>query len=97
MIDIMQKLWDAPDVNNIAPAVPEVVVTTNESGQCVAVTRQNEDGQIVKVIWAAPTPPTNIDSELREAARAVVEQWLTPSEITDDEWARQIDRLRKAL
>lgn len=35
--------------------------------------------------------------ELREAARAVVEQWLTPSEITDDEWSKQLDRLRKAL
>jgi hypothetical protein len=29
----------------------EVVVTTNATGDCLAVTRQNEDGKILSVIW----------------------------------------------
>lgn len=29
----------------------EVVVTTNESGECVLVSRQDEDHKILKVIW----------------------------------------------
>lgn len=42
-----------------APVSPagEVAVTTDEDGRCVAVTRQNEEGQILSVIWEAePTP-----------------------------------------
>lgn len=31
----------------------DVVVTTDESGKCVAVTRQDEDGKILSVIWEA--------------------------------------------
>lgn len=30
-----------------------VTVTTNKEGVCVAVTRQDEEGRILKVIWAA--------------------------------------------
>jgi len=37
----------------------EVVVTTDESGRCVAVTRQDSEGRILSTIWEAP--------ELREA------------------------------
>lgn len=33
-----------------------VVITTDESGRCVAVTRQDEEGHIKKVLWEAPTP-----------------------------------------
>ena len=29
----------------------EVVVTTDEAGECVLVSRQDEDGKILKVIW----------------------------------------------
>ena len=29
----------------------EVVVTTNESGECILVSRQDEDHKILKVIW----------------------------------------------
>ena len=29
----------------------EVTVTTNEAGDCVAVTRQDKDGKILSVIW----------------------------------------------
>lgn len=29
----------------------EVVVTTNDKGECVAVTRQDNEGEIVSVIW----------------------------------------------
>ena len=35
------------------PQVVEVVVTTNQQGQCVAVTRQDDEGQILSVIWQA--------------------------------------------
>lgn len=35
-------------------ALGEVVVSTNEAGECVAVTRQNSEGQILSVIWEAP-------------------------------------------
>ena len=31
--------------------VGEVVVTTNEDGECVLVSRQDEDHNILKVIW----------------------------------------------
>ena len=29
----------------------EVIVTTNENGECVLVSRQDEDHKILKVIW----------------------------------------------
>ena len=32
----------------------EVVVTTTEEGRCVCVTRQDEEGRILKVLWKAP-------------------------------------------
>lgn len=32
----------------------EVTVTCNEDGQCVAVTRTDEEGRILSVIWEAP-------------------------------------------
>ena len=31
--------------------IGEVVVTTNEDGECVLVSRQDEDHKILKVIW----------------------------------------------
>jgi hypothetical protein len=34
----------------------EVVVTTNRDGDCVAVTRQDNEGRILSVLWEAPTP-----------------------------------------
>lgn len=38
-----------------APQQPtgEVVVTTDESGRCVAVTRQDKEGNILSIIWEA--------------------------------------------
>lgn len=41
---------------NAPAATPagEVVVTTNKAGQCVCVSRQDEDGRILSVIWEAP-------------------------------------------
>ena len=36
--------------------VGEVVVTTDEYGQVVAVTRQDEDGRILSIIWESPAP-----------------------------------------
>lgn len=29
----------------------EVVVTSNELGQCIAVTRQDDEGRILSIIW----------------------------------------------
>lgn len=37
--------------------INDVVVTTDETGRVVAVTRQDEEGKILSVIWEAPTPP----------------------------------------
>lgn len=39
----------------------EVVVTTDETGACVAVTRQDEEGRILETIWQAPGP--DLDSK----------------------------------
>lgn len=38
------------------PQVGEIVVTTNLQGQCVAVTRQDDESQILSVIWEAKQP-----------------------------------------
>ena len=33
-----------------------VVVTTTESGECVAVTRQDDEGRVVAIIWTKDSP-----------------------------------------
>lgn len=51
----------ARDINARFTAPPEpkgeVVITTTEEGRCVAVTRQDDEGRILKVLWEAPTEP----------------------------------------
>lgn len=37
----------------------KVVVITNQQGQCVAVTRQDDEGKILSVIWEAKQLPVN--------------------------------------
>lgn len=44
-----QKLYAAPPADELA-----LVVTCNEAGQAVSVTRQDCDGQIHAVLWEAP-------------------------------------------
>ena len=39
--------------SNLKQSSGEVVVTTNQQGQCVAVTRQDDEGKILSVIWQA--------------------------------------------
>lgn len=39
--------------SNLKQPSGEVVVTTNQQGQCVAVTRQDDEGKILSVIWQA--------------------------------------------
>lgn len=54
--DWQKKLQAAITLRSILDkASPEknVVVTTDESGRCVAVTRQDEEGRILSVIWEA--------------------------------------------
>jgi len=57
----------------------EVVVTMNDKGECVCVTRQDQDGQILSVIWvraatqADPVPgmvlvPEELTERMEEAA-----------------------------
>jgi hypothetical protein len=41
-------------------ALNEVTITTNEEGQCVAVTRTNEEHQILEVLWEAPKAPLSL-------------------------------------
>ena len=33
-----------------------VVVTTTESGECVAVTRQDDEGRVMSIIWTKDSP-----------------------------------------
>ena len=33
-----------------------VVVTATESGECVAVTRQDDEGRVMSIIWAKDSP-----------------------------------------
>ena len=47
--------------------VGEVVVTTNDKGHCLAVTRQNEEGQILSVIWELQRPPKKEKQERQKA------------------------------
>ena len=37
-------------------AAKDVVITTNEQGECVLVSRQDEEGRIIKVIWERDKP-----------------------------------------
>lgn len=46
----------------------EIVITTNSTGQCVAVTRQDDEGKILSVIWEAK----HERSELADALLTVV-------------------------
>ena len=50
------------------PAIPkgEVVVTTDEQGNAVCVTRQDEEGRILSVIWMAGPPPEGMVMVPRE-------------------------------
>lgn len=41
----------------------EVVVTTDDHGQAVAVTRQDSEGKILSVIWKQPSLPSEDTSE----------------------------------
>lgn len=39
-----------------SPVRGDVVVTTDSAGVCVAVTRQDDEGKMLSVIWEAPAP-----------------------------------------
>lgn len=62
-------------------AAGEVVVTTTEDGVCVVVSRQDEEGRILSVIWEAPEPAK------KEKADAT--PWL-------DHWMGQFDVVLKS-
>ena len=49
--DLKPYVYEAARKVIKAVKIGEVVVTTNEAGECVAVTRQDEDGKILSVIW----------------------------------------------
>lgn len=42
------EAWFVKEINKTSG---QVVVTTNEDGECVLVSRQDEDHNILKVIW----------------------------------------------
>lgn len=50
----------------------EVVVTTDEEGRCVAVTRQDEEGRILSVIWEAEQVPADMVLVPREPTEAMI-------------------------
>lgn len=61
----------------IAPVEPPsaVVVTTTQEGEAVAVTRQNEEGQVQSVIWeksAAPGIEELVDQIARSLASSII-------------------------
>jgi hypothetical protein len=83
-----------------APAVPEVpdgwqTVPKEMTDEMYVAARQKGtiDKMWVAALYAAPTPPANTDSELREAARAVCSEFLENTCIA----SKSIGRLRKAL
>ena len=49
--------------------IKEVVITTDEDGRCVAVTRQDDEGQILSVIWEAAPEPAHSDHPMRHYDR----------------------------
>ncbi len=46
----------------------KVVITTDMAGRCVAVTRQNPEGQIKEVIWELSSHPAPDDQQAKDAA-----------------------------
>src|SRR5690606_32778191 len=44
----------ARDIEQALSEHGEVVVTTDQAGRCVAVTRQDAEGRILSTIWEAP-------------------------------------------
>lgn len=51
----------------------EVTIVTNEAGECVAVTRTDDEHRILSVIWKRVAPPAAAQDEARDAARY---RWL---------------------
>lgn len=51
----------------------EVVITTTESGECVAVTRQDEEGMIIKVLWERKDAHVHADVIRKAQAQALRE------------------------
>lgn len=60
----------------IAENREELVITTNEAGECVCVSRQNEDGLITKIIWEAPDP-VSISSRQAAAVKFLLDNGYT--------------------
>lgn len=74
-------IWDALcDVRVLLeqPEVGEVVVTTTQQGQCVAVTRQDEEGQILSVIWEAKQPQDEQEPVWTHSQTGALECWKNP-------------------
>lgn len=42
--------------------VGDVVITTTESGECVAVTRRDDNGRTLKVLWEKDTAQKNVSA-----------------------------------
>lgn len=50
----------------------EIVITRNsETGECVAVTRQDEEGEILRIIWAAPDSIEHNEPNVEEVLRVL--------------------------
>lgn len=58
----------------------DVVVTTNEAGDCVAVTRQDADHRVLSVLWERP----QVDAPPAAVPEGMV---LVPREPTEAQWS----------
>ena len=50
------RRYNEPERTRPADDIGLLTIVTNEEGQCVAVTRTDDEGRILKVIWEAPKP-----------------------------------------
>lgn len=69
------------------------VITTNEAGQCVCVSVQDEDGQIMRVLWEATQQEVQPSAVTDELCRVVLRK-LFPYGFTDHQW---VPLMRNAL
>ena len=89
-------------MSSVAPVTEKpgkVVITTNIAGHCVAVTRQDEEGRILSVIWSAEKPPEleSAMSYLRLVDAMGYCKGTTQLEWTPEGWAEHLYKSYKPI
>lgn len=81
-----------------AEPVGKVVVSTDEAGRCVAVTRQDDEHRILSVIWEAPATEKPVNVQLLEAAKKALKASLLNCELqTESPAVHAMAGLRAAI